>query len=107
MKLPAAIETYFNAAKVAAAAAPMDAFMPDAAVKDEGKTHTGHAAIEAWWGAATALYQHTAEPRDIREDRGVSIVRARVTGRFPGSPALLTFRFRLQDGRIAALDIGA
>lgn len=107
MKLPAAIEAYFNAAKVAAAAAPIDAFTPDAVVKDEGKTHAGRAAIGAWWGAATALYQHTAEPCDIREDGGVSIVRARVTGTFPGSPALLTFGFRLQGGRIAALDIGA
>ena len=48
-----------------------------------------------------------AEPWEILEERGLTVVRARVTGRFPGSPALLTFAFQLEDGRIAALEIGA
>jgi ketosteroid isomerase-like protein len=106
MKLPAPVQTYFDADQAAGHAAPMDAFAPDAVVNDEGKAHRGHDAIEAWWRAAKAQYQHTAEPCEVLEERGLTIVRARVTGRFPGSPALLTFAFQLGDGRIAALEIG-
>ncbi len=67
----------------------------------------GHAVIEAWWRAAKAQYRHTAEPCEILEAEDLTIVRARGTGRFPGSPALLTFAFLLGEGRIAALKIGA
>jgi len=105
MKLPASVQTYFDADK--AAAAPIGAFAPDAVVQDEGKSYVGHDAIEAWWRAAKANYQHTVEPCELLEERGLTIVRARVTGRFPGSPALLTFAFLLGEGRIAALKIGA
>ncbi len=107
MKLPAPVQAYFDADRAAAETAPTSAFAPDAVVKDEGRTHAGHDAIEAWWRAAKAQYQHTAEPREILEERGLTIVRARVTGRFPGSPALLSFAFRLAHGRIASLEIGA
>jgi hypothetical protein len=34
-------------------------------------------------------------------------VRARVTGQFPGSPAMLTFVFRLEGEQITRLEIGA
>jgi hypothetical protein len=107
MKLPAPVQTFFDADKAAGDAAPLGAFAPDAVVRDEGRTHVGLDAIEAWWRAAKALYRHTAEPCEIREEHGRAIVRARVTGRFPGSPALLTFAFQFEDGRIAVLEIGA
>ena len=107
MKLPAPVQAYFDADEAAGDAAPTDAFAPDAVVRDEGRTHAGRDAIAAWWRAAKAQYRHRAEPREIQEERGLAIVRARVTGRFPGSPALLTFAFRLEGGRIAALEIGA
>lgn len=106
MKLPAPIQIYFEADQ-AAGPAPVRAFAPDAVVADEGKTHIGHGAIAAWWDAAKTQYGHRAEPCEIREEQGLTLVRARVTGRFAGSPALLTFAFRLADDRIAALRIGA
>jgi SnoaL-like domain len=107
VKLPAPIRAYFDADQDRSGAALVGAFAPDAVVKDEGKTHVGRDAIEAWWRAAKAKYEHTAEPCEIRDEGGLCIVRARVTGRFPGSPALLRFAFQLEDGRIAALEIGA
>lgn len=106
MKLPLPVQTYFDAEE-AADAPPLGAFAPDAVVKDEGKTHSGHDAIAAWWRAAKAQYRHTAEPCGILEARGLTVVRARVSGQFPGSPALLTFSFQLQDERVTALEIGA
>lgn len=107
MQLPAPVRSYFDADKAADGAAPIGAFAPDAVVRDEGKTHVGHDAIETWWRAAKAQYRHVAEPCEIQEERGLTIVRASVTGQFPGSPAHLTFAFQLEDGLIAALDIGA
>ncbi|MAO57222.1 MAG: hypothetical protein CMM61_16220 [Rhodospirillaceae bacterium] len=106
MKLPEPIQTFFDA-DAPDAAAPIGAFAPDAVVQDEGKTHAGHIAIETWWQAAKTQYQYTAEPCDITQSNGLTIVRANVTGNFPSSPALLTYSFLLDDGRIAALKIGA
>ncbi len=107
MNLPAPVRTYFDADKGPPDSAPLDAFAPDATVEDEGRTHAGHAAVDAWWRAAKAQYRHTAEPCEIREEQDRTLVRAKVTGEFPGSPALLTFAFRLVEGRIADLRIGA
>ncbi|MCP5433811.1 MAG: nuclear transport factor 2 family protein [Alphaproteobacteria bacterium] len=107
MKLPVPVKIYFDADKAVGDAAPIGAFAPGAVVKDEGNTHVGRDAIEAWWRAAKTQYRHTTEPCAVQEERGLTVVRAKVTGRFPGSPALLTFAFQLEDGRIAELEIGA
>jgi len=107
MRLPTPIQTYFDADKAAGDGAPMAAFAPDAIVTDDGRTLVGHDAIAAWWRAAKDRYRHTAEPFKIRQEGGRTLVRARVSGRFPGSPAVLTYAFRLDDGRIAGLEIGA
>ena len=54
-----------------------------------------------------AKYRHVAQPLETGEQDDVTKVRARVTGQFPGSPATLTFAFRLTGDRITALEIGA
>ena len=106
MKLPASIQIFLEAEKGAGDIPPVRAFAPDAIVRDEGKTHVGSEAIETWWCTAKAQYRHTAEALEIMERGDLTVVRARVTGRFAGSPALLTFAFRLENGRITALEIG-
>ena len=106
MQLPRPIQTFFTAS------APQDghviaaAFAPDAVVHDEGQTHHGPQAIQAWWLAAKAKYRHHAEPIDATDRAGKTVVRATVTGDFPGSPAVLTFTFGLAQDRIADLGIG-
>lgn len=107
MILPAPIRAFFDADADSTGAAPLGAFAPQAVVRDEGRTHVGHDAIAAWWRAAKAEYRHTAEPLEATEDHGRAFVRARVTGDFPGSPADLTFAFRVEDGLITGLEIGA
>ncbi|MBX3505489.1 MAG: nuclear transport factor 2 family protein [Parvibaculum sp.] len=106
MQLPLPIRTYFEADRGSDSAALAAVFAEDAVVKDEGETHRGRAAIEAWWRAAKVKYRHMAEPLELREEEGGPKVRARVTGDFPGSPVLLTFSFRLAGGKIGALEIG-
>lgn len=107
MKLPAPIQDYFDADKRVPEVPPIGAFAPHAVVEDEGHTHVGATAIEAWWRASKAQYQATAEPCEIRDEQDRTIVRAKVTGAFPGSPVVLAFSFRLIDGQIAELRIGA
>jgi len=107
MKLASPIQAYFDADQDVSGPAPTSAFAIDAVVKDEGKTHVGHKAIAAWWRAAKAQYQHTADPREVSEAGGRITVLAEVRGKFPGSPAMLSFIFTLKNNEIAALEIGA
>ena len=107
MNLPAPIQAYFDADRSHDGQALVHAFAPDAVLKDEGQTHVGRQAIDAWWHKAKAKYQHVVEPLEIANKDDVTNVRARVTGQFPGSPAVLTFAFRLKGDQIAALEIGA
>ncbi|MBP1882484.1 nuclear transport factor 2 family protein [Sinorhizobium mexicanum] len=108
MNLPHSIESYFAADQGKAGMAPAGIFATDATVVDEGMSHVGPEAIATWWKRAKEQYEHTAEPLHVVTSDEVTIVRARVTGQFPGSPAVLTYRFNLQDDqKIARLEIGA
>ena len=106
MQLPRPIQTYFTAR------APQDgdvlaaAFAPDAVVHDEGHVHRGPQAIRDWWVAAHARYRHHAVPIDVGHKARDTVVRATVTGDFPGSPAVLTFTFGLDGDHICDLKIG-
>ncbi len=82
-------------------------FAADARVTDEGQTHEGAAAIRRWKAAAAARYTYTAEPFEAAQEGEATVVRAHVRGNFPGSPVDLTYRFRLDGGKIAALEITA
>lgn len=82
-------------------------FTAQATVKDESRTHTGLDAIRAWRAAASARFAYTTEPFALEQDHGHHIVRSRVTGNFPGSPVNLRYRFRLERGLIASLEITA
>lgn len=103
MRLHPSIRAYFDAD----VAAPLAAFAPDAIVADEGHRHVGHAAIDTWWRDVNAKYQAVAEPLEVNVKGDAHQVRAKVTGQFPGSPITLTFAFRMEDDRIAALEIGS
>lgn len=103
MQLPDPIQTYFAATDRDTVA---KAFAAEAVVHDEAQTHRGPEEIGAWWQASKTKYRHHAEPLDLTDDAGKAVVRARVTGHFPGSPAILTFRFGLTDNRISDLEIG-
>jgi hypothetical protein len=80
-------------------------FTERAVVEDEGQSHSGRAAIEAWKTAASRKYSYTSEPLAREQKEGRTIVRTRLTGDFPGSPVDLQFVFRLERGKIAHLEI--
>ena len=100
------IQTYFTAQAPQDAARFTAAFAPDAVVYDEGGSHRGQSEILAWWQAAEAKYHPRAEPLERVEAAGSTHIRARVSGDFPGSPIVLSFRFEMRGGLIGALRIG-
>ena len=104
--LPDPIAAYF-AADQHGADAIARCFTTQAVVKDEGHTHTGLDAIKAWKVAASAAYTYTSEPFALEQKAGSCIVTSRVNGNFPGSPVDLRYRFRLERGLIASLEIAA
>ncbi|MDB5640843.1 MAG: hypothetical protein JWN07_160 [Hyphomicrobiales bacterium] len=106
MRLPDCVTTYFDADRRSDPTALISAFSEDAIVRDEGGVHHGHDAIRAWWTAAKQKYQQTATPLEATTTGGMMSVAALVSGKFPGSPATLTFNFTLRDSKIAELQIG-
>lgn len=106
MDMPNAVKAYFDADAGADPEALAPAFAADAVVEDEGSRHQGHDAIRAWWVAAKAKYSHVAEPVDVRRVADRIVVTARVSGRFPNSPAMLDYAFTIENGLIAAVRIG-
>jgi ketosteroid isomerase-like protein len=105
--LPAVLARYFEAQNAHDTDALVACFAPDAVVRDEGEDIVGTDAIRAWKQATSAKYKVTAEPLECRAEDGQTVVVARVSGTFDGSPANLTYRFGLsEDGTIATLAIG-
>jgi hypothetical protein len=80
-------------------------FSPDAVVQDEGRTHTGLAAIKAWKTAAKTKTGYTIEPLSAIERDGRTVVSVKVAGKFPNSPITLEYTFAVKHDRIVALDI--
>ena len=104
LNLPEPIAAYFQA-DAHAGEAITRCFTEQAVVKDEGRAHSGHAAIKAWKLDASSKYSYTSEPIDLEEKDGSYVVTSRVTGNFPGSRVDLRFAFRLERGKIAYLEI--
>ncbi len=103
--LPEPIAAYFAAEHNPEALARC--FTPQAVMKDDGHTYTGVDAIKAFMAEASAKYSATSEPFALEREGGLQIVRAKVTGNFPGSPINLYYRFRLERGLIASLEVTA
>lgn len=104
LNLPEPISDYFDADGVGGRAVAR-CFTQDGRVLDEGKTHSGLAAIEAWKTNASASYSYTAKPHTLEKQGRSFVVTAHVAGDFPGSPVDLRYRFTLERGKIATLEI--
>ena len=105
IQLPTPIERYVQSANSGTPEAAPECFAPDATVYDEGQTYEGVAAITNWMAATKKKYGHTIAPLELTERGGQSILEARLTGNFPGSPITVNFSFVLADGKISSLEI--
>lgn len=104
LSLPEPIEAYFAADRRDGHAVAR-CFTSDGVVIDEGRTHAGLAAIEAWKTAASAQFAYITEPFALEKKDRAYIVMSRVTGEFPGSPVNLRYAFTIERGKIASLEI--
>jgi hypothetical protein len=106
LQLPVPIERYIQIANSDTPEAVPECFAADAIVRDEGHTYEGVAAIKHWIAATKKKYGHTVTPLELAEHGGQSVLKARLTGSFPGSPITVHFNFVLADGKIRSLAIG-
>lgn len=103
--LPPPIEAYFAAERDPHALA--SCFTSQAVLEDDGHTHRGVDAITSFMAAAAAKYHANSVPFEMHQEGKLQVVRARVSGNFPGSPIDLSYRFRLEGDLIASLEIAA
>lgn len=103
--LPDILKRYYAAQNAHDVEAMVACFAPDAHVHDEGRDHRGRAAIRGWKRETSAKYRVAVEPLRVTEHGGRTLVVARVSGTFPGSPAELTYAFTFCGGLIGTLGI--
>ena len=104
--LPTPIELYVRIENSGDIEGLPECFAPSAIVRDEGHAYEGLAAITRWKAETKQKYNHTVEPLDVAHRDGKTVLKAKLAGNFPGSPVTLEFRFVLEGGKIAALEIG-
>lgn len=104
--LPGPIAAYFDADRRDGQAVAR-CFTADGVVLDEGRTHSGPAAIAAWKTASSARYRYSVQPLSLETQGHGYLVTSRVSGDFPGSPVDLRYRFTLEQDRVAALEIAS
>jgi hypothetical protein len=103
--LPHPIDLYVKAENSGAVETLSECFASDATVRDERQTYEGLAAIKTWKAETKRKYGHTMEPLEIADRDGKTVLKARLSGNFPGSPVTVEFSFALKDGKIVALDV--
>lgn len=104
LNLPQPIAAYFQADHHDGPAVA-HCFTPNGRVRDENRTYSGAAEIEAWKDDSSARYNYVAHPRTIELQGHSHIVISQVTGNFPGSPIDLRYTFVLEHDKIGSLEI--
>ena len=103
--LPHAIELYVKIENSGDVEALSECFASNATVRDEGRTYEGLAAIREWKAETKKKYNHTVAPLAVAGRDGKTVLKAKLTGNFPGSPVTLEFSFVLESGKIVSLEI--
>jgi uncharacterized protein (TIGR02246 family) len=80
-------------------------FTDDAVVQDEGKTYHGKTEIRQWNEMTNAKYKTKIEPVEVTNSGDKIILTAKISGTFPGSPAMIKYHFEIKDNKITSLHI--
>lgn len=105
MNLPKLISDLIAAQNNLDAVAYTACFSETAVVFDEGKTHTGRTAIQKWIEKSNKENQTVLRPVSYKEAENGAVLKAEISGTFPGSPAVLSFHMVYQEGLIKSLKI--
>lgn len=103
MNLPKVVADLVEAQNNYDSVAYANCFTETAVVFDEGKTHNGRKEIENWIEKANKEYQATMKPLEYSEKE--EILKAEVSGNFPGSPIVLSYHLEIADELIHSLKI--
>jgi hypothetical protein len=103
--LPPAIDLYVRVENSGDVEALSECFASNAVVRDEGHRYEGLTAIKEWKADTKKKYSHTVAPLELAQRDGKTVLKATLTGNFPGSPVTLEFSFVLENGKIVSLEI--
>ena len=105
VKLPRAINDYFDASNAHNLNSIVFCFSDGAVVCDEGKEFRGKEMIQDWIVKTIEKYKFQFEPVSIKDDNTDVVVAAEVSGTFDGSPITLDYHFAIEGDKIVSLII--
>ena len=105
MKLPKIIAELIAAQDKYDSKAFAEIFSDDATVHDEGKTYHGKTEIRQWNEMTNAKYKTKYEPLEVTTNGEKITLTAKISGTFPGSPAIIEYHFETKIGKITSLHI--
>jgi len=103
MNLPKVVEELVKTQNNFDSLAYAKCFTEKAVVFDEGKTHNGRKEIEKWIDKSNKDYQATMKPLEYSTKE--EILKVEVSGKFPGSPIVLSYHLEIADELIRSLRI--
>lgn len=80
-------------------------FTETALLVDEGNVYHGKSEIMHWIERANEEYRPVMEPIDYIETQTGSILTAKISGTFDGSPIILKYHFEMEDSFIRSLKV--
>jgi hypothetical protein len=105
LKLPKILETYIQASNDSDLQNFISCFSETATVYDEGETRRGHSEIKKWFNKTRSQYQFKSEPLEFEESGEHIVLKAKVSGTFPGSPVTLSYQLQIKADLIQDLRI--
>lgn len=103
MNLPIVISDLVKAQNNFDSTAYANCFTEAAVVFDEGKTYNGKAEIQNWIKKANDNYKVKMKPLEYSETE--QMLKAEISGSFPGSPVVLTYHYEFKNDLIQSLKI--
>lgn len=103
MNLPKVITDLVKAQDHFDSNAYANCFTETAVVFDEGNAYNGKTEIKNWIEKANKEYQVTMKPLEYSETE--QTLKAEISGRFPGSPLVLTYYYEFKNELIQSLEI--
>ena len=105
MKLPSIIADLLTAQEKYDSNAFSECFSDDAVVFDEGKTYRGKKEVRQWNEMTNTKYKTKYEPLEVTTKGDKITLKAKISGTFPGSPAIIKYHFETENSKIISLQI--
>jgi len=105
MNLPKVVSDLVSTQNSFDSVAYANCFSETAVVYDEGKAHKGRKEIKHWIEDANTRYEATIQPVSFEEKGAESILKAKTSGKFEGSPIVLSYHLEIVGGLIQTLKI--